>query len=80
MQQTQAFVPPQPHMPAHCRRLTPDQHHDLIAEAAYFLAERRGFSAGGDVDDWLAAEKLIAAKFLDEYYCDTAPLPDDPQH
>jgi hypothetical protein len=30
-----------------------------IAEAAYYLAERRGFAAGGEVEDWLAAEEQI---------------------
>ncbi len=28
----------------------------LIAEAAYFIAERRGFEAGHELDDWLLAE------------------------
>lgn len=28
----------------------------LIAEAAYFLAERRGFAPGYEVADWLQAE------------------------
>jgi hypothetical protein len=27
--------------------------------AAYFLAERRGFAPGHDLDDWLAAEDAI---------------------
>ena len=30
-----------------------------IAEAAYWRAERRGFTAGQELDDWLAAEKEI---------------------
>lgn len=30
-----------------------------IAEAAYWRAERRGFTPGGEVDDWLSAEKEI---------------------
>jgi hypothetical protein len=30
-----------------------------IAEAAYWRAERRGFSAGQELDDWLAAEKEV---------------------
>jgi hypothetical protein len=30
-----------------------------IAEAAYWRAERRGFAPGGEVDDWLSAEKEI---------------------
>jgi hypothetical protein len=28
----------------------------MIAEAAYFRAQRRGFQGGNPVDDWLAAE------------------------
>jgi hypothetical protein len=31
----------------------------FIAEAAYFLAEKRGFSPGGDVADWLQAESDV---------------------
>lgn len=30
-----------------------------IAEAAYWRAERRGFVAGQELDDWLAAEKDV---------------------
>ena len=33
----------------------------MIAEAAYFRAARRGFLPGAETDDWLAAEKEIAA-------------------
>jgi Protein of unknown function (DUF2934) len=31
----------------------------MIAEAAYYHAEQRGFSGGDQVQDWLDAEKLI---------------------
>jgi hypothetical protein len=31
----------------------------MICDAAYFLAERRGFASGHELDDWLAAEKQI---------------------
>jgi len=31
----------------------------LIAEAAYYRAERRGFAPGQEIEDWLAAEKEI---------------------
>lgn len=31
----------------------------MIAEAAYYLAEHRGFSGGDPVKDWLDAEVLI---------------------
>lgn len=33
-----------------------------IAEAAYWRAERRGFVAGQELDDWLAAEQEIDAQ------------------
>jgi hypothetical protein len=56
--------------PSHCRRVTADQRHDLIAEAAYYLAERDGFAAGLELDHWLKAESQIEAKFEGQYYCD----------
>jgi hypothetical protein len=31
----------------------------LIAEIAYFSAERRGFSPGYELDDWLQAEQEV---------------------
>jgi hypothetical protein len=31
----------------------------MIAEAAYFLAKKRGFVAGHSLDDWLAAEQQV---------------------
>lgn len=36
-----------------------EQRHQMIAEAAYLRAERRGFSLGDPLDDWLAAEQEI---------------------
>ena len=33
----------------------------LIADIAYFAAERRGFSPGYEVDDWLQAEQELEA-------------------
>lgn len=33
----------------------------MIAEAAYFRAERRQFAPGCDVNDWLEAERAIDA-------------------
>lgn len=33
----------------------------MIAEAAYFRAEQRGFAPGNEMDDWLAAELEIDA-------------------
>ncbi len=31
----------------------------MIAEAAYFIAEHRGFTAGGELSDWLQAEREV---------------------
>ena len=36
-----------------------------IAEAAYWRAERRGFAAGQELDDWLAAEKEVDGNIAD---------------
>ena len=33
----------------------PGQRAALIAEAAYFRAQKRGFAPGHEVEDWLAA-------------------------
>jgi len=36
--------------------IDPERRRALIAEAAYFRAERRGFEPGREAEDWLAAE------------------------
>jgi hypothetical protein len=33
--------------------------HAMIADAAYFRAEKRGFEAGHEIEDWLVAEDEI---------------------
>lgn len=38
-----------------------DTLRKMIAEAAYYRAEKRGFAPGREMDDWLAAEAEIAA-------------------
>ena len=35
--------------------------HAMIAEAAYFKAEKRGFMPGLETTDWLDAEREVAA-------------------
>lgn len=35
---------------------------ELVRMAAYFRAERRGFAAGYEVEDWLAAEAEVTEK------------------
>jgi hypothetical protein len=42
--------------------IDPVLRHELISEAAYFRAERRGFADGGEFDDWLAAEREVDAR------------------
>ena len=37
----------------------PVKRHILIAQAAYYRAEKRGFAAGGELQDWLEAEAEI---------------------
>ena len=36
--------------------VSPDRRRTMIAEAAYFRAQSRGFAPGGELDDWLEAE------------------------
>jgi hypothetical protein len=43
------------------RRLAGEDRQRLIAEAAYFRAEQRGFVPGCEIEDWLAAELEIDA-------------------
>jgi len=38
-----------------------EQRHSMIAESAYRRAERRGFTAGDPVADWLDSEKEVDA-------------------
>ena len=37
----------------------PEERYRMIAEAAYFRAERRAFTVGGELDDWIEAEAAI---------------------
>jgi hypothetical protein len=41
--------------------LAGEDRRRLIAEAAYFRAEQRGFVPGSELEDWLAAEIEIDA-------------------
>ncbi|MBU0498573.1 MAG: DUF2934 domain-containing protein [Gammaproteobacteria bacterium] len=37
----------------------PENFDAMVAEAAYYLAEQRGFTPGSEVDDWLCAEAQV---------------------
>jgi len=41
------------------RLVDPEAKWLMIAEAAYYRAEERGFEPGHDLEDWLEAEALI---------------------
>jgi hypothetical protein len=51
---TPAAAPAKPHLSEETRRA-------MIAESAYLRAERRGFAPGGEVEDWMAAEREVDA-------------------
>lgn len=53
---------PEPEVPAELRRR-------LIAEAAYFRAERRGFQPGFESQDWEEAEAEVDARLHAEAAC-----------
>ena len=36
----------------------------LVAVEAYLLAERRGFAAGRELEDWVAAEAVVDSRLL----------------
>jgi LmbE family N-acetylglucosaminyl deacetylase len=42
----------------------PEKRAALIAEAAYFRAEKRGFAPGNEAQDWLAAEQEVDAALM----------------
>ncbi len=39
--------------------LTAVERREMIAVAAYYLAEKRGFPGAGALDDWIEAERQI---------------------
>lgn len=41
------------------RRVSAGQRRQMIAEAAYFRAEKRGFNAGDPLEDWYEAEREV---------------------
>jgi hypothetical protein len=41
--------------------IDPERRRALIAEIAYYRAERRGFEPGHETEDWLSAEAEVDA-------------------
>jgi hypothetical protein len=45
--------------------IDPEVRRQLVAKEAYYLAERRGFSAGGEVEDWVTAEAMVDSRLYE---------------
>lgn len=46
------------------RFVDPELRAALIAEAAYYRAQQRGFAPGHEVQDWLAAESDVDGRLM----------------
>lgn len=44
--------------------ITSEERHLLIAEAAYYLAEKRGFQGGSPEQDWFEAANQVDNMFI----------------
>jgi hypothetical protein len=40
----------------------PETRRQMVAAEAYFRAERRGFAAGHELEDWVAAEAAVDSR------------------
>ena len=43
--------------------MTAEDCYRKISEAAYYIAEKRGFTSGCELDDWLQAEAEVKSRF-----------------
>lgn len=57
-------MPPQE--PEAVSTVTPEDRWNMIADAAYYRAEKRGFVGGDPAEDWLAAEAEIDAQIAEQ--------------
>ena len=42
--------------------IDPDVRRRLVAAEAYFIAERRGFAGGNELEDWVTAEAVVDSR------------------
>jgi hypothetical protein len=56
------------------RRQTTQERQALIARAAYFRAEKRGFQAGHALEDWFAAEAEVDQHLADASWRNDCPV------
>lgn len=54
----------EPPAPPRVAGADPERRHALVAEAAYYRAERRGFAPGSELEDWCAAEHDIDSSLV----------------
>lgn len=47
------------HLAEGVTQIDPELRHEMIATAAYFIAEQRGFVPGHEAEDWHRAEAAI---------------------
>lgn len=55
--------PSKPRAPA---RATPENLRQLISEAAYYRAKRRGFAPGHELEDWIQAEAEVMGRIAQD--------------
>ncbi len=47
--------------------VTSKERYDMIAEAAYRIAEQRNFQGDMAMDDWLQAEEEVNARYMERH-------------
>jgi uncharacterized protein with PhoU and TrkA domain len=52
--------------PGHATAIDVAQHQQLIAEAAYLIAEQRGFQGGDPAQDWAEAERQVNERLMQQ--------------
>ena len=46
--------------------IDPEVRRQLVAAEAYFLAQRRGFASGNELEDWIAAERVVDSRLEEQ--------------
>jgi hypothetical protein len=59
MAKNRIAIRPQSEAAPVCAAVSPQARRELIAQAAYFRAQHRGFAPGHEQEDWCAAEMEV---------------------
>ena len=62
-------------LPEHGASIDTEHRQRLIAEAAYLIAEQRGFQGGDSAQDWATAEKQVNNRLMQESIVEEAAIP-----